>query len=240
MNGTPAGKLSVGHGRTRPPSFSGHVNWSTKRIWCLGDSITWGTGDGPGEAIGCGYRDVLANLLRANGHEGVQFIGSQANSYNCNTCPHNFQIMNNDGHAGFTCPMIQAAMGGYFSACAPVDAIFLHIGTNDLINFGNPTAINNFNALLPAVVALQPNAIFLVCTLVPSLIGGLAAFNTNVTAQIALQVAAGVRMYEVDQGAALVPAPSGDFTTGNVHPNTQGYSKMAAAFYSEMIAVPVV
>lgn len=219
-----------------PPTFTGPINFSTKRIWPFGDSITQGTGDGPSDLIGCGYRDRLYNSLVAGGHVGPVFVGSLEIQYNCTTCPKVARDLLHDGHSGSTCVQLNTNLAAYAAATGAFDVCLLMAGTNDLIS-DNANALTNFNTLFTAIVALNRSAIFFVAQLVPHLIGGAvttAAFNANVTVQVAAKVAAGVRAYVVDQFDALIPAPSADFTAGNVHPNSQGYDKVAAKWYASM------
>ena len=140
------GYASGGRGITPRPSFAGNINYNGKRIWCYGDSITWGVGDGATQTAGCGYRDRLDLLLAAGGHV-PQWVGSQTTGFNGITqCPYNNKAMANDGHSGFTCVQLQAAQATYFAATGIVDVVLMHAGTNDLIaDQANSTSLANGN-----------------------------------------------------------------------------------------------
>lgn len=219
------------------PPLVGTYNYSTRRIWGLGDSITNGTVATP---PGCAYRDGLSNqLIATGGFTGIQWVGSLQGGFACQVCPLNGQQMFNDGHSGFRCNDLLVILPGIFANAKP-DVTLLHIGTNDLIAVlgGSETigaAIASWNALFAAIIAEDPNGLFFVATLVPSpsLLGAnMTAFNNNIVSQIAAASAGGTLIYECDQFNALDPAT--DFDIGGVHPLAAGYAKMAAKWYATL------
>jgi lysophospholipase L1-like esterase len=224
------------------PTFPGSINWSTKRIWPLGDSITEGVG-GNSLTVSCGYRDVLSNSLIAAGFSGLQWVGSVTTGFNCVACPQNSREMLNDGHSGATVEDITILLPSIYPDADHPDSVLFMLGTNNLIKVlaGTQTmsdAIANYNTCLADLVALNPGMLFFVATVVPSppLLTLLPTFNANIVAQIASYAGSGVLMYECDQFSALDPAT--DFDPGGIHPNQppagNGYPKMAAAWFHSM------
>jgi GDSL-like Lipase/Acylhydrolase family len=222
-----------------PPSFVGSIDYSTRRIWTLGDSITYGVVVTP---PGCAYRDGLSNQLMAAGFSGIQWVGSLQGGSLCQVCPLNGYQMFNDGHSGFTCNDIITILPG-ISANAQADVTLLMIGTNDMILVVEGTetigaAIAAWNFLFAEMLSLQSSgAIFFVANLPPSppLLGAnMNSFNANIATQVAAAAAAGSLVFLVDIFDALDPAT--DFDVGGVHPLAAGYAKMATAWYDAMIA----
>jgi lysophospholipase L1-like esterase len=220
------------------PPLVGTFNYSTRRILCLGDSITHGVGWIPS----CGYRDLLSNTLGSTGgFTGLQFVGTLNTSNGSSdgvTCPANNQQMFHAGFDGATCNDLIIDLPTVMAAAVP-DVVLMHAGTNDLIAVVGGTetladAMLHFTQLLTDVCNAAPNAVIFAATLVPSpnLATPTPTFNANVVSQVAAQSAAGFKVFECDQFSALNPAT--DFDAGGVHPNSLGYPKMAAAWYHSM------
>jgi lysophospholipase L1-like esterase len=223
-------------GQVEPlPTVPGSIDFSTKRILCLGDSITWGTNV---VTPSCGYRDSLANLLAAAGFVGMQWVGSVVGGDACIVCPNNGQQMFNEGHSGFTCNDLVVITPAIYAAQA-VDVTLNMIGTNDMVAVVEMTetlaaAIANWNNFFTTMIAQAPRTIFFVANLVPSpaLSVPTPTFNANIATQVAAAAAAGTDVQLVDMFSALNPAT--DFDVGGVHPNNLGYGKMAATWFAAM------
>jgi lysophospholipase L1-like esterase len=222
------------------PTTPGSIDYSTKRVWPLGDSITFGVGDTV-STVSCGWRDLLQQELQITGQfSGVQFVGSIDIGNNCLACPHNNRINLNDGHSGFECNMLTSLLPTIYPV-ALADVVLFMIGTNDLIAVQGGTetigaAVAAWNNCFSTLIAQNPDMLFFVATLVPSpnLLGpDMNTFNANIVSQVATAVGAGRQAFVCDQFNALNPAT--DFDSGGVHPNNAtGYPKMAAKWYSTL------
>jgi lysophospholipase L1-like esterase len=112
------------------------------------------------------------------------------------------------------------------------DIIIVHIGTNDMYmtsTTANPTdAPANLGKLLDKLIAGMPNALIVVCKIIP-LSGSTTVVNTYnnaIPGVVQTRVAAGHHLMIVDLNTGF---PAGDMDT--VHPFQSGYNWMGDRLY---------
>ncbi|WNG26726.1 hypothetical protein F0U62_23950 [Cystobacter fuscus] len=192
----------------------------TVRVMPLGDSITWGVGS----ATTSSYRRPLANLLANQSRYAVSFVGSQASG--------NLPDLSNEGHSGYTIDQIRAGIDDWMAGARP-DVVLLHIGINDL-NRGIdvPNAPNRLKALVDRIFADKPGVTVLVLGLIPTTPGleaQVSTFNSQARALESSQQQAGNKFRYVEP-PALTAAQLPD----KLHPNDEGYQRMAQAFHGPL------
>ncbi|GGM15063.1 lipase [Streptomyces fumigatiscleroticus] len=186
------------------------------RLMPLGDSITWGVGSPSGNS----YRDFLGNQLSAEGHS-VDFVGSGRNG--------TMSDPDNEGHSGWRIDQIAGIADSVLARYRP-NVITLEIGTNDLNgNYQIPTAPDRLRALIDQITRDAPDATVLVGTVIVSTSAteeaNRAAFNARLPGIVQAEQAAGKHVRLVDM-SALTSADLSD----SLHPNDNGFRKMADAF----------
>ncbi|WP_030948947.1 SGNH/GDSL hydrolase family protein [Streptomyces sp. NRRL S-646] len=188
------------------------------RLMPLGDSITWGVGSPSGNS----YRDFLGNQLAADGH-AVDFVGSGRNG--------TMSDPDNEGHSGWHINEIAGIADSVLARYRP-NVITLEIGTNDL-NGGSQAdpAADRLHALIDQITADAPDATVLVGTVIVSTSSTeeatRAAFNARLPGIVQAEQAAGKHVRLVDM-SALTTADLSDA----LHPNDNGFRKMADAFHA--------
>ncbi|KOV65233.1 SGNH/GDSL hydrolase family protein [Streptomyces sp. MMG1121] len=186
------------------------------RLMPLGDSITWGVGSPSGN----GYRGFLWKRLAAEGH-ALDFVGSGRNG--------TMSDPDNEGHSGWHIDQIAGIADSVLARYRP-NVITLEIGTNDL-NGGAQAepAAERLHALIDQITADAPDATVLVGTLIVSTSSTEEAtrpvFNAKLPGIVQAEQAAGKHVRLVDM-SALTTADLSD----PLHPNDNGYTKMADAF----------
>lgn len=191
------------------------------RIMPLGDSITYGVGS----STGSGYRAALWDRLVNQAGYPIDFVGSQHSGVLPDT--------DNEGHSGWRIDQIAANVDGWLAAYQP-DIVLLHIGTNDMNqNYQTDIAPRRLSALLDQILVDRPATTILVAKIVPSLDpiiqSRITAFNAAVPAVAA---AHGNQVRLVD----LSVLSSADLAD-TLHPNDNGYARMAARWSSELETV---
>lgn len=186
------------------------------RLMPLGNSITWGIGSPSGNS----YRGFLWNKLAAEGHD-LDFVGSVRNGP--------MSDPDNEGHSGWRIDQIAGIADSVLARYRP-NVVTLEIGTNDLNgNYEVPTAADRMSALIDQIVRDAPDATVLVGTVIISTSSTeeatRPAFNQKVADLVQAKRAAGKHVRLVDMGA-LNAADLSDA----LHPNDNGFSKMADAF----------
>lgn len=186
------------------------------RLMPLGNSITWGIGSPSGNS----YRGFLWNKLAAQGH-ALDFVGSGRNGP--------MSDPDNEGHSGWRIDQIASIADSVLGQYRP-NVITLEIGTNDLNgNYQVPTAPDRMSALIDQILRAAPDATVLVGTVIVSTSPTEEAyrpeFNQKLTQIVQSKAAAGKHVRLVDMGA-LTAADLSDA----LHPNDNGFSKMADAF----------
>jgi lysophospholipase L1-like esterase len=186
------------------------------RLMPLGDSITWGVGSPSGNS----YRSFLGNQLAAEGH-ALDFVGSGRNG--------TMSDPDNEGHSGWRIDQIAGITDSVLTRYRP-NVITLEIGTNDLNgNYQIPTAPDRMRSLIDQITRAAPDATVLVGTVIVSTSGSeeanRPAFNAKLPGIVQAAQDAGKHVRLVDM-SALTPADLSDA----LHPNDNGFRKMADAF----------
>ncbi|KAJ7707015.1 SGNH hydrolase-type esterase domain-containing protein [Mycena metata] len=199
------------------------------RVLPAGDSITYGYQSSTGN----GYRYNLQQVLRSPPWAGgivarqqsptiVDFIGSQDSG----SMPDD----ENEGHSGAEID----AIGGYLmpDLSENPNVILLLAGTND-INNGDDVdgAPARLMAVVDAITSTLPSAAVLVGTIPLNGDAGKEAladtFNDNIVQMLLRRAADGIRVLPV-----FMEALGPDDMADGLHPNDQGYAKMADAWFS--------
>ena len=186
------------------------------RVLPLGDSITWGIGSPSGNS----YRGFLANQLTSQGH-ALDFVGSGRNGPMADP--------DNEGHSGWRIDQIAAVTDATLARYRP-NLVTLEIGTNDLNqNYQVATAADRLGALIDQITRGAPDATVLVGSLIvstsPTEEASRPAFNQRIPGIVQAAQAAGRHVRLVDMGAVT----AGDLSD-SLHPNDNGFEKMASAF----------
>jgi lysophospholipase L1-like esterase len=191
------------------------------RIMPLGDSITWGVGSSTTSS----YRTALWQRLVNDAGIAVDYVGSGQSGSLPDT--------DNEGHSGWRIEQLTASIDGWIAASQP-DVILLHIGTNDMNqNFDIAGAPARLGTLLDRIHADLPAATVLVAQIVPStdatVNGRVNGFNAAVPGVVSPR--SFTRL--VDLNTTITTADMAD----TLHPNDDGYTKMASLWYSALEAV---
>jgi lysophospholipase L1-like esterase len=195
------------------------------RVMPLGDSITHGT------QIPGGYRIGLWQSF-TGGRYRVDFVGNQFNG------PASLWDHDHQGHPGWRIDQIDANVVNWVRNTNP-RSVLLHIGTNDVIqNFNLGGAPGRLSTLIDRITATAPNADVFVATIIPLANAGwqnaARTFNNAIPGIVQSKVNQGKRVHLVNMASALTTA---DLIDG-VHPNANGYNKMAATWFNALRSVP--
>lgn len=200
------------------------------RIMPLGDSITDGSSFDSPDGTG-GYRGPLYNSLTTAGYN-VDYIGSLT--------VNSTQLVekNHEGHGGWRIDQLDTNMAGWLGSMDAPDVVLMHIGTNDFgQGLDTVNAINRLDALILKIATLRPYTHIIVTNLMergePQNSNIQSLFNPFVEARVAAHATAGRRVYFLDMRAAV---PLSDMPD-NLHPDQNGYNKMAAAWLSAIQAI---
>lgn len=193
------------------------------KIMPLGDSITFGTRD---PSYG-GYRHLLWTLLKNDGYK-IAFVGS-GKSGKAST-----PDSDNEGHPGWTISQIKNGIDSddWLETYKP-DIILLHIGTNDIRQGNAASAPENLSTLLDDILARVLQTHVIVAQVIPFRRGperGHQSYNAAIPGIVASK---GSRVSMVDMQNIL---SKGDYADG-LHPNADGYDKMARAWEPAIRAV---
>jgi lysophospholipase L1-like esterase len=193
----------------------------------LGDSIT------DGVPTADGYRGTLAAQLSEAGVD-VKYVGSLRSPAG-----------RHEGWSGYTAaellPKLRATLAQLHEDQVRPDVVLLHIGTNDLgLGVGIDQAVADVRALLVAIdehsragrPGDRPTRVLLAQIIRRNLFGGsrddeVDRFNARLAALAAERRKAGQTVALVDMASALDPRTDLDDA---LHPNPQGYLKMARAW----------
>ncbi|KAG2022341.1 lipolytic enzyme [Coprinopsis cinerea AmutBmut pab1-1] len=185
----------------------------------LGDSITFGIGTNDGNS----YRKYLKDRLLQDGIT-IDYIGTvKAGNMEDNDC---------QGHSGATIDQIS----GYANTALAQrpQVVLLKAGTNDMAqNRDLANAPNRLMALVDKILTASPNATVLVASLVPLSFGqaNVNTYNTRIQQLVEQKAAQGQHVVFVSMAAVT----NSDLADG-VHPNANGYQKMATAWYNGWIS----
>jgi len=188
---------------------------STVKVMPLGDSITDGF-NVPG-----GYRIKLWKNITDNGYK-VDFVGSMTNG------PAELGDKNHEGHSGWTISQIDSNINSWMDTYKP-QIVLMHIGTNDM--YGNPTeAAGRLSQLIDKICNKLPSGGKLyVSNLVPFPMNAnnVNAYNSQIPGIVQQKANAGKPVYFVDMSSVT----NNDLADG-IHPNLNGYNKMADAWFN--------
>ncbi len=143
----------------------------------------------------------------------------------------------NEGHSGFTIAQIAADAGAIASLAQRPDVVLLHIGTNDMgLNSDIANAPARLGSLIDQIFTASPNATLIVAQIIFSTFSTtqsrIVDYNAAIPAVVATRRNAGKKVLVVDMGNILTNADMSDV----VHPNDQGYTKMATVWDQGMHA----
>ncbi len=222
--------------------MTGPLTAQTVRILPMGNSITFDdrTGDTRPDGDKISYRYRLYQLITAAGYT-FDFTGSEnaGNNY--------FQSDDLDDNAGF--PGITDAQLAYLISTGynlkagkyeapgpylnyyPADIILLHIGTNELDE--NPDDVED---ILNNIRHWDSDVIVLVARIInrATYSSVTTTFNNNVAAMVAARGDNRIIMVNMETGAGI------NYSTDmydNLHPNQNGYNKMAAKWFEAIDAL---
>ncbi|WP_061298145.1 FG-GAP-like repeat-containing protein [Herbidospora cretacea] len=187
------------------------------RVLPLGDSITYGVGTPDNSS----YRAHLSNLLRAGDVDGLDYVGAQRNG--------TLADRDHEGHPGWTISQINAIAPCAIREHRP-NVVTLHIGTNDMArNVAVDTAPDRLRSLIRRITDQAPETSVVVATLIPSTVpttmNRIQRYNEAIPGIVAEFQRRGRPVFLADMGAVT----PGDLTD-SLHPNANGYRKMAEAF----------
>ncbi|WP_155355878.1 FG-GAP-like repeat-containing protein [Acrocarpospora macrocephala] len=194
------------------------------RVLPLGDSITYGDGTPDSSS----YRAQLWGLLLADDVDRLDYVGAQRTGQ--------LADRDNEGHQGWTISQISGITSCTMREYRP-NVVTLHIGTNDMDrNIDVAGAPERLRGLIRQILAAGPETTVLVSTLIPSttpaIMNRIQQYNAAIPGIVADFQAAGRGVHLVDM-SAVTP---GDMTD-SLHPNANGYRKMAVAFDKTISAV---
>ncbi|WP_440106119.1 FG-GAP-like repeat-containing protein [Streptosporangium sp. H16] len=198
------------------------------RVMPLGDSITHGVGGTPG---GVGYRGRLWDLLQDDA-SALDFVGSVDSGHGY------IPDTDHEGHPRWRISQIDTLATECAISRYRPNVVVLHIGTNDLANDEEPdTAHIRLGGLVDRITDISPLTTVLVSSLVPakderdnSLI---AMYNARLPTIVNNLRAEGKRVRLVGNGALGFTAAD---LADSLHPNNDGYRKMANAYHNAINA----
>ncbi|MET0342210.1 MAG: GDSL-type esterase/lipase family protein [Polyangiales bacterium] len=191
------------------------------RIMPLGDSITHGIES----SHGGGYRAGLWDALKGDGVQNLDFVGTQRTG--------TLADPDHEGYPGAEIEAIARIVRQKIAQFRP-NVVTLHIGTNDLNNRRASGAVTRLSQLVDLLFSEDPDVTLLLATLVPANDSvtqrSIEDYNRALSSLVAERRAQGRRILLVNMGAVAHT----DLADG-LHPNDQGYAKMARAFHLGLI-----
>lgn len=198
----------------------------------LGDSITYdqNSEDFPvprpaGERVA--YRYPLWQLLNDGGYD-FDFVGSQYAGYDI------FPDADNEGHPGFTADELRDEVFDWLQL-NPADIVLLHIGTNDIQ--GTQTAediVLEVEEVLDEIFSYSPALTVILARIINQQTFSQKTndFNNLLPRMVFSHPYVGnIIIVNMEAGAGI------DYATDmfdNLHPNSNGYAKMAALWFSAL------
>ncbi|GAA4197815.1 FG-GAP-like repeat-containing protein [Microbispora amethystogenes] len=198
------------------------------RVMPLGDSITHGVGGNPG---GVGYRARLWDLLQDD-TDSLDFVGSVDSGQG------HIPDTDHEGHPRWWVSQIDALAAECAIARYRPNVVILHIGTNDLANGQDHlTTLARYSKLINDLHDVAPLTTIIVSSLVPSTTAAtnsrIALFNAYLATAVNTWLAEGKRVRLVSNGELGVTTAD---LADTLHPNNNGYRKMADAYHNEIKA----
>ena len=198
-------------------SAADRVALTPMKIMPMGDSITNGVG-----ATG-GYRLELKDLMVPRGHS-FDYVGV------ANSGPFEIEDRQHEGRNGFKISEVAALARTEVNTYTP-NVVLLLIGTNDVTTDTDlPNAPARLSGLIDTILDAQPTTTVIVGS-IPPLANAAdeaqgVAYNAAIPGIVQARVDAGKKVSFVDIHGALTVS---DLVDG-VHPNADGYLKMAQAW----------
>lgn len=191
-------------------------------MWTLGDSITWGTSSSDGN----GYRKHLRTNLTSAGYK-VNMQGTSTGG--------TMKDNQTDGHPGYTVEELYP-----FPAAEKaeknqsVDVVLLMAGTNDVNRNIQAKSPQQLGQLIDWVLGNQTGAAVVVAQITAFVWNATrddlaVTYNAGVKEVVEARAKQGKHVALVDMHSALQEA---DFGKNDIHPNDQGYEKMAAVYFN--------
>ncbi|MFJ7416229.1 GDSL-type esterase/lipase family protein [Streptomyces sp. NPDC098077] len=185
----------------------------------VGDSITAGVGS----SARTGYRPVLQSMLAQDAPD-VQFVGSMRDP----------DGTRHEGHSGWRIDQISANIERWMADAKP-NLVLLHIGTNDMNRDHQvSTAPQRLAGLIDQIHTSSPQTAIVVASLVPAadstVQARVNAYNQAIPGIVADRAQRGYRITQVSMNTLSV-ADLDD----TLHPNDNGYLKMASAFHGGVV-----
>ena len=193
------------------------------KILPLGDSIT------DGYFVPGGYRIELWNSLTKQGYK-IEFVGSASNG------PNSLPSRNHEGHSGWRIDEIYQEVSNWLQKFQP-EMILLLIGTNDIAQGYNiETAGDRLDRLVEEIFKFAPKVQLFVASIPPigepTLNLRVMLYNQNIQALVERRQQAGEAIIFVDLYYSL---NLNDLPDG-VHPNQEGFRKIAIAWEQAIVA----
>ncbi|MDQ0985267.1 FG-GAP-like repeat-containing protein [Streptomyces sp. V2I9] len=194
------------------------VDWKVPRLTVmpLGDSIT----EGAGSSTRSSYRAALWPRLVPRAGT-LDFVGSLKHGQ--------LPDLDHEGHSGWLIEGLSANIDSWMDQAKP-NVVLLHIGTNDMDRDHQvATAPARLAGLIDQMIAASPDTTIVVASLVPStspaVQARINAYNAEIPKIVAERQAQKHKVAFVSM-ASLTHADLKD----RLHPNDQGYVKMADVF----------
>lgn len=200
--------------------------YKSLRILPFGDSITYGVIGSTTDTESGGYRTYLQEMLSVFGVT-VDMVGSASNG------PDNID-RDHEGRRGWTVNQLNGIDGQVIDDHAP-DAVLLMAGTNDSARDSSTTMITDLRALIVSMTDQDPDLVLFIASIPPIRVGQQSqlradrvdAYNDKMPDLIAELAATGRNVHFVDMRGLDVDDVSQPPIDSGLHPNAQGYAKIA-------------
>ncbi|NER98111.1 MAG: SGNH hydrolase [Symploca sp. SIO1B1] len=201
---------------TNNPETAANSNRPLK-IMPLGDSIT------DGYFVPGGYRINLWHHLTNRNYQ-IDFVGSQSNG------PDVLPNKAHEGHSGWRIDEIHRMSSIWLNQFQP-DIILLMIGTNDMVQkYGVEQAPERLSKLVDDIFEQLPQVQLFLASILPIgeplLNQRVIKYNQAIAYQVEQKQAQGTKIYFAD----LYPTISLEDLPDGIHPNSEGFRKMALAW----------
>lgn len=200
------------------------------KIMPLGNSIT--SGKVGGSTVG-GYRDDLANKLDTEG-VSYDFVGSMSDGTGFDT--------DHEGHDGENAAYLSSHIESWLNAANP-EIVLLHIGTNDIQGQEAPEDIvDNINSIIEKVHSYDSNVGMVVSSVIPrkdEYDTQTTVLNDLILESYYSYLSAGYTIYYAGHNEVFKSTTNWETelmaSDDDIHPNDQGYAKMAEVFYTAIM-----
>jgi hypothetical protein len=189
------------------------------KIMPLGDSITEGLNKNISDSsLMAGYRQKLFLDLKNQGYD-VDFVGGLQSGQLIDP-PFD---LDHESHAGWTDGQVSANIFSWLTQ-NPADIVLLHIGTNQV-----ETDVTDLDTILDEIDRFDENIVVILARIINRMQYSAVTtqFNDNLEALAESRINNGDKIVVVDQEGALTYP---DDLADNLHPNINGYNKMATVW----------